>query len=284
LDWLITGVSSGMGRTLAEAALARGDRVAGTVRDPAQLERFEALAPGRARAFLAEMGDEAQVRAAVEGAIAAFGGIDVLVNNAGYGLVGAVEETSPAEMRRMFEVNVYGPVLAIQAVLPHMRTKRSGHIVNVTSVSGHAAWSGTGIYTGSKHALEGIGKTLAQEVAGLGIKVTNVAPGSVRTEWAGRSLQVAARKIADYDGGARQAEHILGGRTGQEGGDPAKVAAAVLRIAGAADAPLHLLLGADAVHYVTQARAAFEEEFGRWAGVTLSVGYEPTSSVEPPKG
>jgi len=273
-DWLITGVSSGLGRVLAQAALARGDRVAGTVRNAAAAQAFEALAPARARAFLADVADEAQVHAAVGGAIAAFGNLDVLVNNAGYGLVGAVEETSAAEMRRIFEVNVFGPVYAAQAVLPHMRAKRAGHIINITSVSGLAAWSGTGAYTATKHALEGFGKTLAQEVAELGIKVTNVAPGSVRTDWAGRSLQVAASKIADYDAGARNAERILGGRAGDEHGDPRKVAAAILKIALTPDAPLHLVLGADAVHYATQARAAFEAEFGIWAPLSLSVGFE----------
>ena len=273
-DWLITGVSSGLGRVLAQAALARGDRVAGTVRNAAAAQAFEALEPTRARAFLADVADEAQVHAAVGGAISAFGNLDVLVNNAGYGLVGAVEETSAAEMRRIFEVNVFGPVYAAQAVLPHMRAKRAGHIINITSVSGLAAWSGTGAYTATKHALEGFGKTLAQEVAELGIKVTNVAPGSVRTDWAGRSLQVAASKIDDYDSGARNAERILGGRTGGEHGDPQKVAAAILKIALAPDAPMHLVLGADAVHYATQARAAFEAEFGVFAPLSLSVGFE----------
>ena len=272
--WLITGASSGLGRALAIAALERGDRVAGTVRTEAALAQFEALASDRAKGFRADMADEGAVRAAVEGAIAAFGGVDVLVNNAGYGLVGAVEEASLAEVRAQFEVNVMGPIAAIQAVLPHMRARGSGHIINVTSVSGLAAWAGTGIYCGSKHALEGIGRTLAQEVAPLGIKVTNVEPGGMRTDYAGRSLTVTARKIADYDATAHNAERILGGHAGQEGGDPLKVAAAILRIAGAADAPVQLLLGADAVHYATQARAAFEEEFGRWASLSLSTGFE----------
>ncbi|MDB5447705.1 MAG: short-chain dehydrogenase/reductase [Phenylobacterium sp.] len=274
MNWLITGASSGLGRALAQAALARGDLVAGTVRTPAALADFEALAPDRAKGFVADMADEDSVRAAVEGAIAAFGGLDVLVNNAGYGLVGAVEEASLAEVRAQFEVNVFGPIAAIQAALPHMREKKAGHIVNVTSVSGLAAWAGTGIYCGSKHALEGIGRTLAQEVAPLGIKVTNVEPGGMRTDYAGRSLTVTQRKIADYDQTAHNAERILGGHAGQEGGDPAKVAAAILRIAGAEDAPVQLLLGADAVHYATQARSAFEEEFGRWAALSLSTAFD----------
>ena len=273
-NWLITGANSGLGRALARAALERGDKVAGTVRTAAALAEFEALAPGRAKGFLADMADEAAVTAAVEDAIAALDGLDVLVNNAGYGLVGAVEESSLAEVREQFEVNVFGPVVAIRAVLPHMRARRSGHIINVTSISGLAAWAGTGVYCGSKHALEGIGRTLAQEVAPLGIKVTNVEPGGMRTDYAGRSLRVTQLKIPDYDGTAHNAERILGGHSGQEGGDPAKCAAAILRIAGAQDAPVQLLLGADAVHYATQAMAAFQEEFGRWAPLSLSTSFD----------
>jgi NAD(P)-dependent dehydrogenase (short-subunit alcohol dehydrogenase family) len=221
------------------------------------------------------MADEHAVRAAARGAIALLDGLDVLVNNAGYGLVGAVEEASLDEVRAQFEVNVFGPVAAIQAVLPHMRERRAGHVINVTSVSGLAAWAGTGVYCGSKHALEGIGRTLAQEVAIFGIQVTNVEPGGMRTDYAGRSLRVTERKIADYDATAHNAERVLGGHSGQEGGDPAKVAAAILRIAGAADAPVQLLLGADAVHYATQTIAAFQEEFGRWAALSLSTGFTP---------
>jgi NAD(P)-dependent dehydrogenase (short-subunit alcohol dehydrogenase family) len=273
MNWLITGTSGGLGRALATAALERGDRVAGTVRTQAALAEFEALAPGRAFGFIADMADEGAVRAAVQGAIAALDGLDLLVNNAGYGLIGAVEEASLAEVRAQFEVNVFGPIAAIQAALPHMRERRAGHIINITSVSGLAAWSGTGIYAASKYALEGVGQTLAQEAAGFGIKVTNVEPGGIRTDYAGRSLRVAQRRIADYDAGAHEAERVLTAKSGQEGGDPAKMAAAILRIAGAADAPVQLLLGADAVHYATQSMARFQEEFGRWAALSLSTGF-----------
>ena len=152
-NWLITGVSGGLGKALAEAALARGDQVAGTVRKAADLAAFEALAPGRARGFLADMADADAVRAAVEGAEAALGGLDVLVANAGYGLFGAVEEASLPEIRAQFEVNVFAPIVAMQAVLPHFRRRRAGHIIAITSVSGVAVWAGTGVYCGSKHAL-----------------------------------------------------------------------------------------------------------------------------------
>lgn len=274
MNWLITGVSSGLGRALAQAALARGDRVAGTVRKSDDQAAFEALAPGRAHGFLADMADEASVRAAVDGAEAKLGGLDVLVGNAGYGLIGAVEESSLAEIRAQFEANVFGPIAAIQAVLPYFRKRRAGHVITITSVSGVAAWAGTGVYCGSKHALEGVTQTLAQEVAELGIKVTNVEPGGMRTEYAGRSLIVSDRKIADYDGAARNAERIMSDHAGHEPGDPAKVATAILAIAGADEPPLQLLLGADAMLYATRQLAAFQTEIGRWAKLTLSTGFD----------
>src|ERR1700757_666004 len=168
-NWLITGVGSGLGKALAGAALARGDRVAGTVRQVGGLAAFEALGAGRATGFLLDLTDEGAVRGVAGQAEAALGGIDVLVGNAGYGLVGAVEEASLSEIRAQFEVNVFGPIAAIQAVLPHMRRRRRGHVITITSVSGVAAWAGTGIYCGSKHALEGVTQTLSQEVAEFGV-------------------------------------------------------------------------------------------------------------------
>ncbi|MDR3510939.1 MAG: oxidoreductase [Caulobacteraceae bacterium] len=273
-NWLITGVSGGLGKALAEAALARGDKVAGTVRKAADLAAFEAVAPGRARGFLLDVSDEAAVRAAVDTAETELGGLDFLVNNAGYGLIGAVEEASLSEIRAQFEVNVFGPIAAIQAVLPYFRKRRAGHIINVTSVSGIAAWAGTGIYTGSKFALEGVTQTLAQEVAAFGIKVTNVEPGGMRTDYAGRSLTTTQASIAEYDDTpGHAAKIILGGHAGHESGDPAKCAQAILRIAGAENPPLQLLLGADALFYATQHLARFQAEVGKWAPVTLSTSY-----------
>ena len=272
--WLITGVTSGLGQALARAALARGDVVAGTARRVAGAAAFEAEAPGRAVGLVADLTDAEVVRYAVEHAVTRLGGVDVLVNNAGYGLVGAVEETAISEARAQFEVNVFGPLMAIQAMLPHFRERRSGHVINVTSVSGLATWSGTGLYCASKHALEAIGLTLADEVAPFGIKVTNVEPGGMRTNYAGRSLIAAERRIPDYEDGARAAERLLSSHAGQESGDPAKVAAAILKIADMDDPPRQLLLGADAVHYATAAAARLQEEFGRFAALSLSTGFD----------
>ena len=272
--WLITGVAGGLGAALANATLTRGDAVAGTVRKAEDKARFEALAPGRAIGFVLDITDVKAVHEAAAAAETATGGIDVLVNNAGYGLVGAVEEASLAEVRAQFEVNVFGALGAIQAVLPFMRARRAGHIINITSVSGLAGWAGTGVYCASKFALEGLGETLAQEVAELGIKVTNIEPGGMRTDYAGRSLTVVKHKIADYDGLARDAERILADHAGHESGDPAKVAAAILKVADSDSPPLHLLLGADAMHYATRKLSQFQAEMGQWAPLTMSTRFD----------
>ncbi|ABS62610.1 short-chain dehydrogenase/reductase SDR [Parvibaculum lavamentivorans DS-1] len=272
--WWITGVSSGLGQAIATAALARGDMVAGTVRRKADLEVFEALAPGRALGFLLDVTDSAAVRKTAAIIEERTGGIDILVNNAGYGLIGAIEEASVEEIRAQFDVNVFGAVGVIQAALPFMRKRRAGHILNVTSVSGLAPWMGTGIYGATKYALECIGQTLAEEVRPLGIKVTNVAPGGLRTDFATRSLAVCKTEIADYEPTAHLARNILSSHGGNEGGDPVKAALAVLKVVDAEEPPLHLLLGADALHYVGRKLGAFHAEIADWAPVTLSIGYD----------
>jgi NAD(P)-dependent dehydrogenase (short-subunit alcohol dehydrogenase family) len=169
---------------------------------------------------------------------------------------------------------VFGPIAAIQAVLPYFRARRRGHVITITSVSGVATWAGTGIYCGSKHALEGVTRTLAEEVAELGIKVTNIEPGGLRTDYAGRSMVVAQRRIDDYEGAARNAQRIMAEHAGQEPGDPAKVADAILAIAGTDDPPLQLLLGADAMLYATRELARYQAEIGRWAALTLSTRFD----------
>lgn len=273
-NWLITGVGSGLGKALAAAALARGDAVAGTARKSADVAAFAAAAPGRAFGYRLDVTDQAAARQVVAEAEQALGQIDVLVNNAGYGLVGAVEEASLAEVRDQFEVNLIGPLALIQAVLPPMRARRSGRILNITSVSGVATWAGTGIYCASKFALEALGLTLAEEVAELGLKVTNIEPGGMRTDYAGRSLVRTATRIADYDGAGHMAAQILAEHAGREPGDPAKVAAAILAVADMDEPPRQLLLGADAMLYATRRLARFHAEIGQWASLTLSTEFE----------
>ncbi len=268
--WLITGVSGGLGREIALAALARGDLVFGTVRRAADADAFEQLG---GHALVLDVTDEEAVRAGVGQAEVVAGRIDVLVNNAGYGLVGAVEEASLDEVRAQFETNVVGPLAMLKAVLPAMRARRAGRIINVTSVSGLAVWAGTGVYCASKWALEGLTQTLAAEVAELGIKVTNVAPGGLRTSFSTGSKAIVASKIADYDGLARDAERIMTDHAGHEPGDPVKAAQAILIIADAEAPPLHLLLGEDALKYAGYAAAGLAVDIDAWKDLTLSIGF-----------
>jgi NAD(P)-dependent dehydrogenase (short-subunit alcohol dehydrogenase family) len=273
-NWLITGVSGGLGRALAEAALARGDAVVGTMRRPADQAAFEALAPGRATGVLLDLAVPDTAQAAVAAAEAALGSIDRLVNNAGYGMVGAIEETSIAQAKALFDVNLFGAIAMIQAVLPAMRARRAGQIVNITSLSGFAPWWGTGIYGASKYALECIGQTLAQEVKPLGIHVTNVAPGGFRTGFAGPALVEAERTIADYDDGARQSKlSLLAGR-GKEAGDPAKAAAAILLALDAPRPPFHLLLGEDALRHWHEHNDFVLDQIETWEALSLSTAHD----------
>ncbi|MGH7011130.1 MAG: oxidoreductase [Caulobacteraceae bacterium] len=272
--WLITGVSTGLGRALAEAAIARGEKVAGTARKMGDLAAFEAIAPGRSFGIRLDLREEAAIAPAVAAAEAALGAIDVLVNNAGFGLVGAVEEASSAEVRDQFEVNLFAPLALIRAALPAMRARRSGFIVNVTSVSGLATWAGTGIYCASKFALEAIGETLAAEVAELGIRVMNIAPGGMRTDYASRSLVSAEARLADYDGTARQAKILLSEHAGHEAGDPARVASAILDALGSPNPPVHLVLGEDALHYAEARIATLHSEIASWRELALSTRSE----------
>jgi NAD(P)-dependent dehydrogenase (short-subunit alcohol dehydrogenase family) len=268
--WLITGVSGGLGREIALAALARGDVVVGTVRNAPAADAFKALG---GHALILDVTDEAAVREGVANAEAITGQIDILVNNAGYGLVGAVEEASLDEVRAQFETNVIGPLAMMKAVLPAMRARRAGRIINITSVSGLAVWAGTGVYCASKWALEGLAQTLAAEVAELGIKVVNVAPGGLRTSFSTGSKAIVADKIADYDGLARDAERIMADHAGSEPGDPAKAAQAVLAIADAPAPPMHLLLGEDALKYAGYAAAGLQADIDAWKDLTLSIGF-----------
>ena len=271
--WLITGVSSGFGRALAEAAIAAGDLVVGTVRTEAARAAFTAIAPERAIAMILDVTDEAAAHATVAAAEELTGGIDILVNNAGYGLVGGVEEASMAEIKAQFEVNVFGAVAVTQAVLPFMRARKAGHILMVTSVSGLVGWSSLGIYSGSKFALEGIGETLAQEVAPLGIKVTMIEPGGFKTEFAKGSRIRTARIIDDYDPTVGESRRILASHAGDEAGDPAKAARAILAVVAEPSPPLRLLLGPDALGYMETKLKAQIAEIDAWRAVTLDTGF-----------
>jgi len=267
---LITGVSSGFGRGLAQEALAAGHRVVGTVRSVQAADAFEALAPGRAVARVLDVTDTVAIAPVVAGIEAELGAIDVLVNNAGYGHEGVLEESPLEELRRQFEVNVFGAVAMIQAVLPHMRARRAGHILNITSMGGFITLPGIAYYCGSKFALEGIGEVLGKEVADLGIRVTSVAPGSFRTDWAGRSMVRTPRSIGDYDAlfdPIRQRRQEV---SGKQLGDPRKAARAMLAVIDAPAPPAHLLLGSDALRLVREKLKALEAELAQWEALTVS--------------
>jgi NAD(P)-dependent dehydrogenase (short-subunit alcohol dehydrogenase family) len=267
--FLITGVSSGFGRALAEAALRDGHAVAGTVRNSGDKEKFETLGKDASGVIL-DVTDTARIApvvAEIEDSIAA---IDVLVNNAGYGHEGILEESSIDELRRQFEVNVFGAVAMIQAVLPFMRQRRAGRILNITSMGGIITFPGLSYYHGSKFALEGISETLGKEVKDLGIRVTAVEPGGFRTDWAGRSMVRAERSIADYDSVIEPVRERRKALSGWQVGDPMKAAQAMLKVALSDDPPAHLLLGRDAVRLVDEKIASLQADFAAWKSVSLS--------------
>lgn len=267
--FLITGVSSGFGRALAEAASSDGHTVVGTVRNENDKQKFEALGEG-AHAIILDVTNSAAIAPAVAEVENAVGAIDVLVNNAGYGHEGILEESSIDDLRRQFEVNVFGAVAMIQAVLPHMRKRRAGHILNITSMGGIITMPGLSYYHGSKFALEGISETLGKEVNDLGIKVTAVEPGSFRTDWAGRSMVRAERSITDYDALIEPIRKRRMEMSGRQLGDPKKAAQAMLKLALSADPPAHLLLGSDAVRLVEDKMKLLQAEFAAWKSVSLS--------------
>lgn len=271
---MITGVSTGFGKAFAAAALAAGHRVVGTVRNEEARMAFEASGEGRAFARLLDVTDHDAIAPTIAEIESAIGPIDVLINNAGYGHEGLFEESSLDELRHQFEVNVFGTVAITKAVLPYMRTRRTGHILTVTSIGGLVTFPGLSFYHGSKFALEGLFESLAQEVRGLGIAVTNVAPGAFRTDWAGRSMVRSERSIGDYDDLFEPIRRARIERSGHQQGDPAKAAQAVLAAINSDKPPVHLLLGQDAVPNVRQKLAAFAEEITAWEEVSLAVAFD----------
>ncbi|MBB5783207.1 oxidoreductase [Nonomuraea jabiensis] len=241
--WLVTGASRGLGRAVAEAALAAGDTVIATARKPAALNDLVAAHGDRAVALPLDVTDRQAVFAAVERAVELAGGIDVLVNNAGHGLAGAVEEVSETQAREELEVNFFGALWCVQAVLPVLRRRGGGHIFQMSSIAGVTTYPNLGLYCASKWALEGLSETLAQEVAGFGIRVTIVEPGEFRTEWSAGSM-VRAVPLAAYDDVLAKRRHGLSGVYAHlQPGDPARLGQALLEVLDADPPPLRLLLG-----------------------------------------
>jgi NAD(P)-dependent dehydrogenase (short-subunit alcohol dehydrogenase family) len=272
MQFLITGVSTGLGRAFAEGALAAGHTVVGTVRSEDARKDFESLGE-RAHARLLDVTDDRAVFDTVAEVEANVGTVDVLVANAGYGHEGTMEESSMAELRRQFDVNVFGAVATIKAVLPGMRERRSGHIFGVTSMGGLTAFPGLSFYHGSKYALEGLLESLGKEVAGFGIHVTAIEPGGFRTDWAGRSMVRVERSVSDYDELIEPLRAARLANSGKQLGDPAKAAAALLEVIAAPQPPAHLLLGSDAVRPVGAGRAAVEADFAAWDSLSRSTDF-----------
>lgn len=272
--FLITGVSSGLGRASALAALQTGHRVVGTVRREHDAQDFAALAEARAHPLILDVTDFAAIPAAVSKAERLAGPIDVLVNNAGYGHEGVLEESSLDDLQRQFAANVYGPVAMMQAVLPGMRARRSGHIINVTSMGGFITMPGISFYCGSKFALEGISEALRKEVASFGIRVTALAPGQFRTDWAGRSMDRTPRRISDYDPVMDPIRAARQAKSGRQPGDPAKAAQALLALVASPNPPVRLFLGCDALELVAQKLQSMQTELAAWERLSRSTSIE----------
>jgi len=267
---LITGVSSGFGHALARAALAAGHRVVGTVRSADAKSAFEALDAARAFGRLLDVTDFEAIDGVVAEVEGSIGPIDVLVNNAGYGHEGILEESPLSEMRRQFDVNVFGAVAMMKAVVPYLRERRRGHILNITSMGGFITMPGIAYYCGSKFALEGISEVAGKEMKSFGVFVTAVAPGSFRTEWAGRSMVRTPRSVADYDALFDPIRKAREEKSGKQLGDPAKAAQAMLAIIDSAAPPARLLLGSDALGLVRGKLAEMADEISDWETLTRS--------------
>jgi NAD(P)-dependent dehydrogenase (short-subunit alcohol dehydrogenase family) len=271
--FMITGVSSGLGRAFASAALAAGHVVVGTLREENARKNFESEKPGYAKGVVLDVTDFDAIDPAVAEIERTIGPISVLVNNAGYGHEGVIEESPLTELRRQFEVNVFGAVAMIKAVLPYMRKRRAGHIINITSMGGYITMPGIGYYCGSKFALEAISETLSKEVKDFGIRVSAVAPGQFRTDWAGRSMARTERTISDYDQLMDPIRQARQNKSGKQPGDPAKAAQVLLQIIEAPNPPTHLLLGDDARKFVKEKLQSLNTEFAAWEQVTTSTDF-----------
>jgi NAD(P)-dependent dehydrogenase (short-subunit alcohol dehydrogenase family) len=272
--WLITGCSTGLGRELAEAVIGAGHNAVVTARDAAKVADLADTAPDRVLPIALDVTEPDQVGSAVQQAQDRFGGVDVLVNNAGYGYRAAVEEGDDAEVRTLFETHFFGAVAMIKAVLPGMRARRSGAIVNISSIGATVTPVGSGYYAAAKAALEGMSGALRGELAPLGISVTIVEPGAFRTDFAGRSLVQSATAIDDYAGTAGQRRKENDTMDGNQAGDPAKAGAAIVTAVESSEPPAFLLLGPDALalyRYTADARAS---EIAKWEELTSGTNFD----------
>lgn len=273
--WFITGASTGFGRILAEEVLKRGEKVVATARKVEQVKDLEEKYPGKALAVILDVTKQEQVDAALAKTLERFGHVDVLVNNAGYGVAGAIEEVSEAEFGPMYETNVFGLLRVTRAFLPQLRKQRCGHILNLSSIGGLTAGPGWGLYQSTKFAVEGLSEALAQEVAPLGIKLTIVEPGPFRTDFLGRSGVEAAKQIAEYDTTAGNARRYMNEQDGKQPGDPLKAVEAMIQVVDVENPPLRLLLGAGALKRVREKIDRWQKELAAWEPVTIGADFPP---------
>jgi NAD(P)-dependent dehydrogenase (short-subunit alcohol dehydrogenase family) len=277
--WFITGASTGFGRLLAEEVLESGGRVVATARKPEQIADLGHHYSDRCLVIPLDVTDTAQVDSAVEQTIARFGRVDVVVNNAGYGVAGAIEEVSEAEFRPMFETNVFGLLRVTRAFLPHLRRQHSGHILNLSSIGGVVASAGLGYYNATKFAVEGLSEALAAELAPLGVHVTIIEPGPFRTDFLGRSGVVAKNHIGDYDSTAGNMRKYFPENDGRQKGDPLRAVQAMIQVVNSPNPPLRLLLGASALPRLRAKLSNWEKEIAAWEQVTAGADFPETESV-----
>jgi len=274
--WFVTGCSTGMGRDIAREALAQGYRVVLTARNPDTLADLHAEFPERAALARLDVTDRAQIESAVRRAREVFGRIDVLVNNAGYGYISAIEEGEEAEVRAMFETNFWGLLAVTRAVLPEMRERRSGQIINNSSQAGLMSFPGTAYYSTSKFAVEALSEGLSREVAPFGIKITAVEAGPVRTDWAGRSMRRTKTSLADYAEGVGARMQLITDMDGKQPGDPQRAAAAIVALAECEHPPRQLLLGRGVLAAYRAKLAEVTASLDAWEPVTIAADFPTT--------
>lgn len=266
--WFITGCSTGFGRELAKEVLANGNKAVVASRNTDDVQDIVADYPDTAIAVKLDVTKADEIKTSIDEAIAKFGQIDVLVNNAGIGYFGAIEESEEDEVRRMFEINFFGLAAVTKAVLPLMRKKRSGHIVNVASIGGLVGFPAVGFYNATKFAVDGYSEALSKETAHLGIKVTVVAPSGFRTDWAGRSANNSKTVIEDYKESAEANKNNIRGYSGKQPGDPVRAAKAIVKAIDSENPPLRLLLGAAALKGARNKLEQLKKDFDTWAETT----------------
>ena len=266
--WLITGCSTGFGRELAKEVLAKGYKVAVASRKTSDIDDIVAAYPNSSIAIQLDVTNESEIKSSVAQTMSHFGQIDVLVNNAGIGYFGSIEESEDAEVRKMFEINVFGLAKMTQEVLPHMRKQRSGHILNIASIAGLRSFPGVGFYNATKYAVDGFSEALAKEVGPLGIKVTIIAPSGFRTDWAGRSANESPANISDYTETAYKNKDNIRGISGNQAGDPIRGVKAMIQVVESENPPMRLLLGVAALKGAREKLEELKHDFDTWAAVT----------------